>query len=98
MPGATETYFTKENAKELGAKGGKASAEARRKRKAKTADWLRTGEAYDEFVDDLYQAAKGQGRFKGLAADKQLSAVLKIMELAQRLPKKPSENGQTEFV
>lgn len=87
------TKFTPETASELGRRGGKASAKARRK--VKDLDWLRTKAGV--LLPDLVAAAQGTGRFESLPPSEQLKALLKVMEFglgkpttAQR-PEAPTE-------
>ena len=82
--------LTPEEAKELGRKGGLASAAARADRAKMKSDVQaknRFEQAADEMAELLLKAAKAQGRFKDISPDKQVAAILKSLEYGVGRPR-----------
>lgn len=90
---ARPTLFTKENAAEMGRRGGKKSVKTRREAKQpKTLEWLK--ENKDILYNRLYEAAFGQGAFSDLPSDKQLQALKLLTERVDGRPATKSSNDE----
>lgn len=73
--------FSKENAAEMGRRGGKVSGERRGPRTLAT---IRANK--DELFNELYCAATGRGDWKELPIDKRLGALKLLLEYAEGRP------------
>lgn len=86
--------FNSDTAKEASRKAVEAKrAKAEEKKEVRDRAWAVS--KGDQMYGELYDAAMGQGRFRRLAPDKSLAAVLKFMEFTQGkpVPMKPQPTG-----
>lgn len=88
--------ISKENAAELGRLGGKKSAQVRRANaaKPKDIDWFRSKSP--EFLQELYLAATGQGKYERLSAREQLQAVSEALKYSEGRPTQMKPKPETE--
>lgn len=89
-PAIPSHLFTPETAREMGRKGGKASAASRSR--TKSLSHLR--ENPTELFNELYKAAFGRDEWSDLPMDKRLQALNKLIEYAVGRPT-PMKEGET---